>query len=70
MTEILQMAPEQPPLILLQFWAQKSPPPLRKRAFLHTENVEPPVFDTPLKAPVFTRFFEEPLLLHPRLHPY
>ncbi len=36
------MAPVQPPLILLQFWAQKSQPPLRKRAFLHTENVEPP----------------------------
>ena len=33
-------------------------------------QVEPPVFDTPLKAPVFTRFFEEPLLLYPRLHRY
>ena len=41
MTEMLQIAPVQPPLILLQFWAQKSPPPLRKRAFLHTENVDP-----------------------------
>ena len=37
---------------------------------LHTENVEPAVSDTPLKGPVFTRVFEEFLLLYPRLHPY
>jgi hypothetical protein len=32
--------------------------------------VEPGVSDTPLKGPVFTRVFEEFLLLYPRLHPY
>jgi hypothetical protein len=32
--------------------------------------VEPAVSDTPLKGPVFTRVFEEFLLLYPRLHPY
>jgi hypothetical protein len=37
---------------------------------LHTEKVEPAVSDTPLKGPVFTRVFEEFLLLYPRLHPY
>jgi hypothetical protein len=41
--------------------------------FLTTKNshkVEPGVSDTPLKGPVFTRVFEEFLLLYPRLHPY
>ena len=32
--------------------------------------MEPAVSDTPLKGPVFTRVFEEFLLLHPRFHPY
>jgi hypothetical protein len=37
---------------------------------LHIIQVEPGVSDTPLKGPVFTRVFEEFLLLYPRLHPY
>lgn len=37
---------------------------------LEVLKVEPAVSDTPLKGPVFTRVFEEFLLLYPRLHPY
>ena len=37
---------------------------------LEAYKVEPAVSDTPLKGPVFTRVFEEFLLLYPRLHPY